>query len=358
MANLKIPALPGTIILVIIAITAGAFVRVYEKKQGVLEDSRPIQIRDETRATNVAEIKNNLSPIEESNYLPTLIQDWKTCTNEGIGFGIRYPKEWNILTKNSDGLRKEDCNNSTLIFTPNSSENNDARLEVQYIGNQVDIEEYMKENPSIFVDNPALKQGPSSFNIDFGSGDEDKLVVTIQNGVSPMKYISRGKEIFLISGSSLPDYYFTAFIYGLSFPKLKTDKSVSNWKSCVNSAYGFEVKYPPTWSIQTGDMMQGIRVIKDCGGSSISGRITFTSLEPRYSGQVRTGITITTEKTTERGSFKKILKETLISGEKVEWISREYGRFYHGNTRFIIEVQGDVADDTLDSFLNTFKFLN
>ncbi len=33
MANLKIPALPGTIILVIIAITAGAFVWLYERGQ-------------------------------------------------------------------------------------------------------------------------------------------------------------------------------------------------------------------------------------------------------------------------------------------------------------------------------------
>jgi hypothetical protein len=100
MDNKKIPTCLGTAILVVIAITAGAFVWVYEKNQQ--SDTDQIQI--------VSKIKNNLTAqtlTKNSNKDTNVVVDdpfkdlnisafdkWKSYKSSDFGISIQYPPEF------------------------------------------------------------------------------------------------------------------------------------------------------------------------------------------------------------------------------------------------------------------------
>ncbi|MDQ5893467.1 MAG: hypothetical protein QG640_479 [Patescibacteria group bacterium] len=107
MDNKKIPTSIGAIVLVIIAITAGMFVWVYEKGQGWDTEIVVMQLKvapKEAEKTDLSESELK-TPISEPEHAKPIVfepfEKWATYKNEVIGIEIRYPHELFLNTKDS-----------------------------------------------------------------------------------------------------------------------------------------------------------------------------------------------------------------------------------------------------------------
>jgi flagellar basal body-associated protein FliL len=101
MKNQKIGTLLGTIILIIIAASAGVFLWKYEKEKD--QSSTQFQFKNnpiDLKTSTSNEIQNKLDNANSQDFLivkPTLLSNlsnWKTLTNKKDGFLIRYPSEF------------------------------------------------------------------------------------------------------------------------------------------------------------------------------------------------------------------------------------------------------------------------
>ncbi len=89
MNNKNIPTLLGTAILVIIAITTGVFVWVYEKGQYPIT----VQILQPTPKTSKPPVIQESQPTITD---ATIINGWKKYTAADNSFSIEYPSEWRL----------------------------------------------------------------------------------------------------------------------------------------------------------------------------------------------------------------------------------------------------------------------
>ncbi len=93
--NQKIATGVGTVIIIIIAITAGIFVWLYEK-------DRPI---------GDGQVIQNLPVNKKSNSAST--ENWQTYKNDEYGFEFKYPKDWGEIqakVESMDDISKEELN--------------------------------------------------------------------------------------------------------------------------------------------------------------------------------------------------------------------------------------------------------
>lgn len=106
MDNKKIPTWLGTIILLIIAITVGAFVWKVEKNQPYI--SQPQYVTN-TKKPAVTQMPTVVQQNQQQDFLivkPTLPinqSKWKVLTNKSAGFSIQYPPEF-FIDNESDAI--------------------------------------------------------------------------------------------------------------------------------------------------------------------------------------------------------------------------------------------------------------
>jgi hypothetical protein len=94
--NTQIKTWVGTVVIIIIAITVGAFVWVYEKNQP--EIAQPAQVNIVKKANKTADL------------VPSKVEGWQIYRNEKYGFEFQYPKDWTFTE-------------SLSRFNPNSPKN-------------------------------------------------------------------------------------------------------------------------------------------------------------------------------------------------------------------------------------------
>lgn len=101
MDNRNIPTKLGTAILLVIAITVGAFVWVYEKEQGSIVADISIQSLQKKIQTDTVKDPQETLPFPEmdqaeKNRLTELTKDWQTYRDEKYGYEFKYPQEYSI----------------------------------------------------------------------------------------------------------------------------------------------------------------------------------------------------------------------------------------------------------------------
>ncbi len=121
MDNKKIPTCLGTAILVVMAITAGAFVWVYEQNQGAIETDTIIQTtikKDQKTDTGKETVANTpqqfpeMDPAEKAR-LAALTKDWQTYRDTEYGYEFKYPQNYFVVNK------KGTSSPETLTITSN-----------------------------------------------------------------------------------------------------------------------------------------------------------------------------------------------------------------------------------------------
>ncbi len=120
MNNKKIPTCLGTAILVVIAITAGAFVWVYEKNQGLITTDVTIQnMKKASKALSLQE-----STITAPSFPEMDLGDWQTYTDNKFGYTVKYPRGYVVHKYLPPCTAKQDDTNGTNIIFKNASISN------------------------------------------------------------------------------------------------------------------------------------------------------------------------------------------------------------------------------------------
>ncbi len=115
MDNKKIPTRLGAVILVVIAITVGGFVWVYEKNQGSIATDIPTQAIQKKAQT--AE-KVHPGKTDEKVAIAEPVEQWKTCRNEKAGYEVKYPSAWVLGLRGPYGFEElKDCTSTWMFFT-------------------------------------------------------------------------------------------------------------------------------------------------------------------------------------------------------------------------------------------------
>lgn len=196
MDNKKIPTSTGAIILVIITITAGVFVWVYEKEQNwdfttTQFSSIPKKIvKDDKPAKNTHTDIVITEPIEQ----------WRTCRNEKLGYEVKYPNSWKTYHDGPWGNIPEQCGATTnpeFIISPEDEFNVEkANFRVIYTNTSnlgiYSLDEYLQKNPHYLDEkfNETLIQGKQAI---WGRGDNGYTYVLTYN--SNKVFIIREKNV-------------------------------------------------------------------------------------------------------------------------------------------------------------------
>ncbi len=142
--NQKIATGVGTLIIIIIAVTMGAFVWLYEKDRpidsGQVVQNLPVNKKSKTAPAAICKNLCGDGNCDEFVCMSTScpcpetkescpqdcftgdisITDWQTYKNEKYGFEFQYPKDWKLKTSNELG---EDANEIVPSKQQNCSEN-------------------------------------------------------------------------------------------------------------------------------------------------------------------------------------------------------------------------------------------
>lgn len=153
---------------------------------------------------------------------------------------------------------------------------------------------------------------------------------------------------------------------------LMISESVDKWKNCRNTKVGYEVKYPNDWNTYARGPMGNLP--EECNTTRpqfvispedqynaekanfvIDYRDTTAGLGQAYSGSR------SLEEYLQKLPYGsgEIFKETLIEGRHAVWIKdNDYTSVltFNNDTVFII-MQKNIAPESFDHFLSTFKFL-
>ncbi|MDO8561249.1 MAG: hypothetical protein Q7S05_00275 [bacterium] len=147
-----------------------------------------------------------------------------------------------------------------------------------------------------------------------------------------------------------------------------TNSQIAGWKTCVNTKYGYEVKYPPTWKVWKPGAPEA-RL------ASCSENLVITSFSPNlpeYVSQIN--IEVTDQErlrgTVHEGSksiddylarqplilqYSPKVKETMVNDERLIWLEGNRLLAFHNSSLFEFRIY-NVDSATLNNFISTFKF--
>lgn len=184
------------------------------------------------------------------------ISDWKTYTNNQYGFELKYPSNWVIentvdvepnireekgffdglggnvrltIYKNPNNLSAKDWYQQTLVGYEFSSEAGspkyDGKLDkIESVQNGIRV---ITPRPNYINNRVFIKTGNSIIRIgtNYSESDSSKesRILLFDKILSTFKFVNSGSKI-----------------------------DTSNWKTYVNSQYGFEIEYPKDWILYEG----------------------------------------------------------------------------------------------------------
>ena len=258
MNNKKIPTCLGTAILVVIAITAGAFVWVYEKNQGSITTDMTIQMpvkkdqkTDAGKETvvNTPQQFSEMDPAEKAR-LAALTKDWQTYQDTEYGYEFKYPKGFKI---NKD--------KSELIPKINIASDGDCVLP---FGAKctITIQSLLPENITLIKH---IEDDQSKHTTRFSNNDYN-ITYQLSDGVGAIIRTDTS-HVYYVASLPYPEKILSIFqgvyftfkeieVVTKKFPEMdQVEKArltalTKDWQTYRDTEYGYEFKYPKGFKIE------------------------------------------------------------------------------------------------------------
>ena len=233
MDNKKISTSLGTILIIIFAATALAFVLVYENNR------RANEVKNDSVKVveNNKKIENNNEEIQK----PLDTSNWKICRDDKNRYEFKYPANWNIHVPVNRVIIN--CYNQTsLILASELPEESKQKVSFSMIKNTLSREDFISQNKAEIIIEKELE-----------IGGNPALIYTKDMPIGKTKFIEIFKDgtSYALTATQLPsEAIFDALVSNFKLLD-DTEKSVStsNWKVCRNEKNGYAFKYPDTWRL-------------------------------------------------------------------------------------------------------------
>lgn len=313
-----------------------------------------------------------LTPITTVTPTPNPTADWKTYTNNSLGYTLKYPTNWNIASPGfetgillqTEELQITDFSNvakGAFIYGPY-----EPRITINYFSLDALKNEYLNlENKIIIQEKDIPLDGQPAKMLVIKHTDAYSIEVVFQNkqpGDVRYSFISLVSEIesFEVYQEQFDQILSTFKFTGPAIsttptqaPRVTyttTPNPTANWKAFSNSSVGLEFKYPNTWYLQQ-DQKWTLQTYLENHPFEIPQAATFVSA-------IQIGLSETMDYTTNTRSYQFATLDEAITLHKT---------LYNPNTMVVenlniagksaIRITGDPIPGPMENFELIFYYI-